>query len=204
MKNLLLLLTIIGIGLTSCNGKYTIAKRKYNKGFYVSRSNGNHTKPAVAISANSLKVNNNESIAKEVVTTQNKNFDENANAIVTITPPILSKPLINQNNEAFVITKKQSNTTITSSAANIKSPLQSIQPIKMNKNNLYASKKGGDDNLILWIILCFLWWLNLIAVYLHDGKDITLNFWITLILDFTFIGGVIFSLLVVLDVVDLR
>ncbi|MBL7916998.1 MAG: YqaE/Pmp3 family membrane protein [Bacteroidia bacterium] len=56
--------------------------------------------------------------------------------------------------------------------------------------------------MIVLIILCFLWWLNLIAVYLHDG-DITLNFWITLLLDLTFIGGVIFSLLVVLDVVNL-
>ncbi|MHB8261004.1 MAG: YqaE/Pmp3 family membrane protein [Bacteroidia bacterium] len=63
---------------------------------------------------------------------------------------------------------------------------------------------GGDTNLIIEIILCFFPFFNLIAMYLKDGKRITLNFWIDLILDcLFFFPGIIFALLVVLDVVNL-
>lgn len=63
---------------------------------------------------------------------------------------------------------------------------------------------GGDTYLIIEIILCFFPFINLIAMYLKDGKRITLNFWIDLLLDILFIlPGIIFALLVVLDVVNL-
>ncbi len=57
--------------------------------------------------------------------------------------------------------------------------------------------------LIVEIIFCFIPILSLIAMYLKDGKSITLNFWVDLILYITFIGWIIFGLLVVLDVVNL-
>ncbi|MCB0410658.1 MAG: hypothetical protein KDD29_10595, partial [Flavobacteriales bacterium] len=61
-----------------------------------------------------------------------------------------------------------------------------------------------DTMLVLLVILCFFWMLGLISVYIHDGKKITLNFWITLILYLLgWIPGIIFSLLVVLDAVNL-
>ncbi len=63
---------------------------------------------------------------------------------------------------------------------------------------------GGDVDLIILVILCFFPFINLIAMYLKDGKSITLNFWIDLILDcLFFLPGIIFALLVVLDVVNL-
>ena len=40
-------------------------------------------------------------------------------------------------------------------------------------------------------------------MYLHDGKEITLNFWVDLLLYLTFIGWIIFGVLVVLDIVNL-
>lgn len=204
MKKLLLLLTVIGIGLTSCNGKYTVAKRKYNKGFYVSRSHSNTTKPSVAINDSRLNSKTADVVVKEVINPITTEIQTPNHSITNLEQPVLSKPLINKVNEATFATKNTKVHEMTSSTKEVKAISPSIKPISISKNILHSSKKDSDTNLILLIILCFLWWLNLIAVYIHDGKDITLNFWITLLLDFTFIGGVIFSLLVVLDIVDLR
>ena len=44
---------------------------------------------------------------------------------------------------------------------------------------------------------------NFYIEILKDGKNITLNFWIDLLLHLTAIGEIIFALLVVLDVVNL-
>lgn len=80
--------------------------------------------------------------------------------------------------------------------------------VKKNHSNAVASnhqkgKKGGDTELIVLVILSLFPILCLIAIYLKDGKNITLNFWIDLILHFTLFGEIIFALLVVLDVVNL-
>ena len=106
-----------------------------------------------------------------------------------------------------VSTKKHAATTeskpLTASAKKtITQVVKVIKPVGVSTAS-QPGKGSPDNNLIILIILCFLWWLNLIAVYLHDGKKITLNFWITLLLDFTLIGGIIFSLLVVLDIINL-
>ena len=63
-------------------------------------------------------------------------------------------------------------------------------------------ESSGGVALLILIILCLFPLINLIPVYITDG-GITLNFWITLILNLTYIGAVIFSLLVVLGIVSL-
>ncbi|PKR79632.1 hypothetical protein CW751_14165 [Brumimicrobium salinarum] len=67
-----------------------------------------------------------------------------------------------------------------------------------------AARGGGSGGvaLLLLIILCLFPLINLIPVFITDG-GITLNFWVTLILNLTLIGAVIFSLLVVLGIVSL-
>ena len=104
-----------------------------------------------------------------------------------------------------VETKK--NVTATASKKNI-IVAKIFKALKLThlKNKLAKSKKAGDSdtNLIVLVILCLFPFINLIAIYLKDSKSITLNFWITLILDFLFfLPGIIFALLVVLDVVNL-
>ncbi|MBS3913798.1 MAG: YqaE/Pmp3 family membrane protein [Bacteroidetes bacterium] len=55
-----------------------------------------------------------------------------------------------------------------------------------------------DNKLVLVIIAIFLPWL---AVYLYEG-EITLNFWLSLLLWFLFwIPGFIYALLVIFDVI---
>src|SRR5690606_28294599 len=77
---------------------------------------------------------------------------------------------------------------------------------KMNeiqRTNAGSGSSASGGMLVLMIILCLFPFINLIPVYMHDG-GITLNFWITLILDILgALPGIIFSLLVVLDVVSL-
>lgn len=82
---------------------------------------------------------------------------------------------------------------------------QSNKKVDLNRNNSSSSAGGtfSGGMLVLMIILCLFPLINLIPVWMHDGKSITLNFWITLVLALILIGSVIFSLLVVLDVVDL-
>lgn len=71
------------------------------------------------------------------------------------------------------------------------------------KNKNIQVSKPSDKDLIVQVILALIIFTCLIAVYLHDGKKITTNFWVDLILYLTVIGAVIFALLVVLDVVNL-
>jgi hypothetical protein len=40
-------------------------------------------------------------------------------------------------------------------------------------------------------------------MYLKDGEEITMNFWVDLILHLTVVGYLIFALLVVFDIVNL-
>ena len=193
MKNIIALLAIVGIVFSSCNGKYTIAKRKYTKGFYVSKSGNSTTKPSVTESK-TVKVNAPVEKVETVVVVK---AEENK---IDITPlKTLAAKSIEQS--PSIKTPAQS-PAVASTSNNNYTKINEIKPIEIDKIKANTSKKGSDSNLILMIILCFLWFLNLIAIYMHDG-GITLNFWITLLLDFTVIGGVIFSLLVVLDVIDL-
>jgi hypothetical protein len=97
--------------------------------------------------------------------------------------------------------KKQASALLASTEKNVDLNSQSvkIKPIDINKKA--KSAKKGDTNLIVLVILSLFPILALIAVYLHDG-DITLNFWIDLILHFILLYW-LFALLVVLDVIDL-
>ena len=63
----------------------------------------------------------------------------------------------------------------------------------------FRKQKDADEKTILYVILAIL--LPPLAVYLHQN-DINTKFWISLILTLLFwIPGVVYSLLVVLDVI---
>lgn len=76
---------------------------------------------------------------------------------------------------------------------------KAIEKTKTTKTS--SSNASGGVALLVLIILCLFPLINLIPVYITDG-GITLNFWITLLLNLTYIGAVIFSLLVVLGIVS--
>ncbi|MCE9539465.1 MAG: hypothetical protein K8R85_09635, partial [Bacteroidetes bacterium] len=74
---------------------------------------------------------------------------------------------------------------------------------KIDKKINKLKANANDDQTILLVILSIFPILALIAIYIKDGKKITLNFWVDLILHLTFVGYIIFALLVVLDIVSL-
>ncbi len=192
------LFVVCAVILSSCSSQFSLMKRRYTKGFYVASSKKNtsvkHETDSKTAVAHSLPV------AQEQV------------------PAIAVNTLVKEQNDAPVTMVKAQGTSHSSSKVkDTNKPLQAsatkkevkepagFKSLQISKAPFAAkaAKERSDGELIVMVILCFFWFLNLIAVYMHDD-DITLNFWITLLLDFTLIGGIIFSLLVVLDIVDLR
>lgn len=62
-----------------------------------------------------------------------------------------------------------------------------------------AAASAKDVNIVE-VILCLIFPLGILAVYLHEG-GINSKFWITLLLSLLILPGIIYALLVVLDVV---
>lgn len=63
-------------------------------------------------------------------------------------------------------------------------------------------KSLSDTDTVILVILSLFPILALVAIYLKDGKSITMNFWIDLILHFIALYW-LFAILVVLDVINL-
>ena len=62
-----------------------------------------------------------------------------------------------------------------------------------------AAASAKDVNIVE-VILCLIFPLGILAVYLHEG-GVNSKFWITLLLSLLILPGIIYALLVVLDVV---
>lgn len=186
---------IASILVTSCS----VEKRHYTSGYSVQWNSKKTTVSATEASY----------VAKQTPKTETKTVLENK---ITSQAPL----------EQVTVTNHTNNKTLVASASKavhtpvIKTKVNSFENAVANNNTKIVDKiaaanivkapvKGeGDTNLIIEIILCFFPFFNLIAMYLKDGKSITLNFWIDLILDLLFfLPGIIFALLVVLDVVNL-
>jgi hypothetical protein len=186
--------------LSACSSNFSLMKRRYTKGYYVS----------------SARHYQAEKHAVETRKAHAKQQPEEVETIVVNAPAEILNQSISYRipvaalGQAITSPAAPSKKAVRSTIAPIKnekkvdafSTLRSLQkPVKQEKNLEKAS--DADVKLIIMVILSLFPFINLIAIYMHDN-DITLNFWITLLLDFTFIGGIIFSLLVVLDIVDLR
>jgi hypothetical protein len=198
MKNLLLLFSVAAIFASSCSSKIGIAKRKYGKGYYVSVSHKPTPVTGSKETTKQLSKPAQEAIA-QVRVKETEAVQTNAE------PKVLASPIqVNKKNSATV--KAETENTVLHATATKKSSFKNNVVVKalsaLTLNKLSASKKADDTNTILLVILCLFWWLNLIAVFLHQGKKITNDFWITLVLDILVIFGIIYSILVVLDVLS--
>lgn len=196
MKKIITLLSVI-LFIASCSNKFSLQKRKYNKGFYFAsnHSKGNQSfktnqKPEVLNTKSYCQLKSEQQNLE--VNIPNVNQLQETNSVSTLSVNDANHKLAKENTEK--IEKAVASNSYKS--LNIK---RLIKPIALPK----AGKGGSDTNLIVLVILSLFPIICLIAVYLKDGKDITLNFWIDLLLHLTFIGMIIFALLVVLDVVNL-
>ncbi|MDX2174377.1 MAG: YqaE/Pmp3 family membrane protein [Bacteroidota bacterium] len=193
-----LIIAMVFIG--SCTGKFSLQKRKYNKGFYFANTKRHSTKVKKETIHNTGVVNNLPT-NKNINLASNKDDVEKSLALTEVNRNITKTSKFKED-----VTEKKKN--ITASADKKSLVLTKVfkdLKIKSPKNKLGIAKKGDSDvDLIILVILCLFPFINLIAIYLKDSKSVTLNFWITLILDcLFFLPGIIFALLVVLDVVNL-
>lgn len=209
-------LAIVGIALVS---SCTVEKRLHTRGMSISW-NSNWKKQQTKVEKEQLEA---------PVYAQNQDvIQENT----TLDQPVLNKEVIASKNELHIATEstqeivknedvasvtnelptKKSSTWSTSknhqaaTSNALKSPktFAKIQTKETtNRVNGSGGGKASGGLLVLYIILCLFPFINLIPVYLTDGS-VTLNFWVTLILDILgALPGIIFALLVVLGVVSL-
>lgn len=188
------------IFLSSCSNDMLIVKRKYNKGYYV--NTGGKVKHQ-----ESPKVKNNETPEEAVVETAA--VEPIVVAEMPLTASAENKPVaIAKGNspkgrlKTTLAQNEQTNVAFSKKEQKQKSKLLK----KATKREVRSAKKlntRGDDQLILLVILSIFPILALLAMYIHDGHQVTLNFWVDLLLHFTVIGYLIFALLVVFNIIDL-
>lgn len=200
MKNKIILSLITVIFLSSCANKFSLTKRKYTKGYYFA-SSGNKTSNTKENEHKNLLVKNLPAKKTTLPAPETGNIDIKETAVVTFYKPETLK----QKNK---VQQQETHQHVTASAEHKKDiavkPLIKQLSNKPETTNTTQKASDADLNLVIMVILCLFPFINLIPVYLHDGKKLTLNFLITLLLDFTWILGVIFALLVIFDVIDLK
>ncbi|MFN8231483.1 MAG: hypothetical protein U0V03_11230 [Bacteroidia bacterium] len=194
MKKIIALLSIT-LFITSCSNKFSLQKRKYNKGFYFATSNSKNNETNTGKIKASKLVTKTHDLGN--VVSKSPEITENINEVSTnnFTTSNAAKKI----NRTKINTPAQ-NLLIANNTNNLVFGQNTVKNLEYNKTK---SARASDTNLIVLIILSIFPILCLIAVFLKDGKNITLNFWIDLLLHLTAIGEIIFALLVVLDIVNL-
>lgn len=190
------------IFLSSCSSDMLIVKRKYNKGFYVN-------------TGGKAKQNDSPQIANK-----NDAAEEKEIAVIPVAPvatlemPVTasvdSKPAVIAKSNSVkgriitaTVAKQQDNVVMTKSEQKQNAKIQKKAEKREARFAKKLSRSGGiDANTIVLIILAIIPFVSLIAMYLKDGKQITMNFWINLLLHFIALWW-LFGILVVLDVIDL-
>ena len=188
MKKLISILAA-AILLSSCGGKMTLLKRHYTKGFYVQSSSRVET-PKTYASRAGKKVE----ILKPVLVS----LSAGAKA-PELTASIKPVP------QALTSVKPGAKATFDASTVSLQKDLPALEARKqlVRQAALKKGQGGGNTNIVLLVILSLFPILALVAMYLHDGNQVTANFWVDLILHITIIGYAIFALLVVFGIVDL-
>lgn len=188
MKKIISLLAV-AVLVSSCGNQMTLLKRHYTKGYYVQgHAHAEKTKRSVSHKPD-------EPVLLQPV-----------QASLTHQPvaPVLTAALKKAPDGMI--------NTVTGSVAEkldaaVAGTCHKVESMHLKKHAAALSERyartGGDANIILLVILSLFPILALVAMYLHDGNQVTANFWVDLVLHLTIIGYAIFALLVVFDIVNL-
>ncbi len=181
--------------LASCNSSVSIAKRKYNSGYYVSVSKHPHANEKVSPVVSKPSVALVTVVEDQTVTASVENVAEtNSAPIETVSA---------NNTTVKNVAQKQHIKNNIKVADKLIGKIADKQQKRAAKKLINHFKNSGtehstdDVSLVLLVILCFL--LPPVAVFLHEG-GINNKFWISLLLTiFFFIPGIIYALYVVLS-----
>lgn len=193
MKKLIAIISVVAIVFASCTSSKNgiVLKRKYNKGYYV--ANLHKTNGAKKVETIKAESEITEAIPSIAISLPNTTTALDIKTSVTETKPV--KHI--KHNTILVDTKNE----VASIAIEKSSIKRAVHDLKIETNK--HSTGSADGNLVLLVILSLFPFFALLAMYLKDGKQITLNFWVDFLLHLTFIGYIIFALLVVFDIVNL-
>ncbi len=217
MKSIFTLLILaFAILLSSCgSADISVLKRKYNKGYYVDVNTKKATshKTPVTTAENTDVVVPDLSPAKKQQTEVVVENDEYPVTASTETPSAIIPA---KKNNPFISTVKEKSVAesdIVSADSKRSKTQEIVRKIKHKVGKALAPEMSNET--IVLLILALFPILALIAIYIKDGKKITLNFWIDLLLHLLF-GGIttpvlrifvalyaVFAVLVVLDIINL-
>lgn len=189
----------LAILVSSCGNRLSIVKRHYTKGFYVQngRKSGHTILPKPE--------KENKQIKKTQPVVVGFLSDEKRRDVDFLASTKTNSHVKSEKKNSFQSQLKKHKPEVDQNiiiAKKISEKNHALFPEKVKKKN--AKSNSGDTDIVILVILSLFPFINLIAMYLHDGKGITLNFWIDLILDcLFFLPGIIFALLVVFDIINL-
>ena len=160
--------------LASCSDKFTLMKRKYNKGFYVSIKGKSANKNVASNSAITKPMAKcNEFVSTEVAKTEPASP---ATAVLRVND---QKPSAKR-----AAIKKEIQLLASASRLNKESHVFPVKKVSQFKAlSLAPNKKDASDadvKLVLLVILAI--FVPPLAIYLKDNKAVSNWFWITLIL----------------------
>lgn len=199
------------VAMASCSAKLELVKRKYNRGYYVSvskkpKSNGNLSLKTEAVKPAPEKVANHAFVvthkASAGLDTETPTRATEAPAQVTLQKTDLPP---DENHKQPDLLTPASKFKAGFTGGGSFSPVKKALSANALLHSALSHKKGGkasNTDTILLVILCLFWWLNLVAVWLHAGRKINNDFWITLLLNLLVLPGIVYAILVVLDVLS--
>lgn len=201
--NIKLFALITVLLFSSCStSTLTVMKRKYNSGYYVDFGKNKKVKEETP----SAKTNERQ---KDLPTNvSNEKSTEYVNDLANEKIVLTS---VNNINNLGVAQQPQTTVAYEEMAtpptpSSIKKPLtlkeKVAHKIISKKIKKETTNEEANDQTILLVILSLFPILALIAIYIKDGKTITTNFWIDLLLHFIGLWW-LFALLVVLDIINL-
>ena len=196
MKKLASILAL-AILVSSCGNQLSIVKRHYTKGFYVENEKKPRRLDITKAETKNKPVEKTQPTVLSFVSEEKKQTVELSASVANTVKKEEKKSSFQSQLKKHTAAKEQSNVIKKESENNRK-------PFSLKEKQSKAKGSNDDANTILLVILSLFPILCLIAVYLHDGKEITTNFWVTLVLHLTVYLECIFAILVVLDIIDLK
>lgn len=203
--NYFLTAIIVAFLFSSC-GSLSISQKRYSRGLNIDWFSKKDDKPVAAKTRKSKQAEVTAVAAKEEtpeveVAEDIQAFPESA----AINEVILASPAYNSGIEKNSYSRPaKKNREARKSFQNGGTGEQGKEMLKQASSYMPATVPDGTDDgvaTLLLVILCIIPPLGLLAVFLHQG-EINEKFWISLLLHLLFIlPGIIYSLLVVLDVV---
>lgn len=202
----LVMITIPAILLSACSYNQVFLKRKYTKGIFIESIIAKKNIDSEKLSSSKFLSDTKHATGTSLIAS-NSNVAITLNSKNTVAehPSYIEAKVnkINKNKRTTFSLNYKNNQPLTKTNYSISDAYSDFTNL-LNISAFHTIKKStaSDDDKIIWIILSLFPVLALIAIYLHDGKKITANFWIDLILHFIFLYW-LFALLVVLDVINL-